>query len=233
MKVILFDLDGTLLPMDQNVFTSTYFKLLTARMAPHGFDPKALIDSIWAGTAAMMKNDGHQSNEDAFWEKFTELNGPDSIRAKPYLEEFYANEFNQAKDFCGYNPLAAETVRMAKAAGKTVVLATNPIFPACATINRIRWTGLSPEDFLFYTSYEDCSYCKPHPQYFADVLDRIGCSPEDCLMVGNDAVEDTAAEKLGIKVFLVTDCLLHHEGLDLSRFPQGGFRELQEYLLKN
>ena len=28
MKAILFDLDGTLLPMDQDLFTKTYFKYL-------------------------------------------------------------------------------------------------------------------------------------------------------------------------------------------------------------
>ena len=39
-KAILFDLDGTLLPMDQTEFTNGYFKLLAAKMAPHGYDPK-------------------------------------------------------------------------------------------------------------------------------------------------------------------------------------------------
>ena len=33
LKMILFDLDGTLLPMDQDVFTESYFKLLCKKMA--------------------------------------------------------------------------------------------------------------------------------------------------------------------------------------------------------
>jgi len=232
MKVILFDLDGTLLPMDQERFTGSYFKMLAARMAPLGYEPKKLVDSIWAGTAAMVKNDGSRTNEQAFWEKFTEIYGPDAIRAHPQLEDFYANEFNRAKEVCGFNPLAAETVRRIRDAGFPVALATNPIFPAIATENRIRWAGLAPEDFLLYTSYENCRYCKPNPLYFADVAEKLGVRPEDCLMVGNDAVEDTAAEQTGMEVFLLTDCLLHHEGLDLSRYPQGGFPELLEYILK-
>ena len=59
MKIttVLFDLDGTLLPMDQDLFTKGYFKLLAAKLAPYGYEPKQLIDAVWAGTAAMLKND--------------------------------------------------------------------------------------------------------------------------------------------------------------------------------
>ncbi len=47
MKIttVLFDLDGTLLPMDQDLFIKAYFKGLAARLAPHGYDPAALINS--------------------------------------------------------------------------------------------------------------------------------------------------------------------------------------------
>lgn len=55
IKAILFDLDGTLLPMDQDEFTKGYFRLLAAKLAPYGYEPKTLIDTIWAGTAAMVK----------------------------------------------------------------------------------------------------------------------------------------------------------------------------------
>jgi len=34
------DLDGTLLPMDNDEFTRGYFRLLTLKLAPHGYDPK-------------------------------------------------------------------------------------------------------------------------------------------------------------------------------------------------
>ena len=49
---------------DKNTLTITsYFKLLAVKLAPHGYEPKQLIDAIWAGTAAMVKNDGAQFNE--------------------------------------------------------------------------------------------------------------------------------------------------------------------------
>ena len=73
IKNVFFDLDGTLLPMDQEAFTKLYFKNLAKRLAPHGYDPEKLISAIWAGTASMIKNDGSQTNEDAFWKTFSAI----------------------------------------------------------------------------------------------------------------------------------------------------------------
>ena len=55
-EAILFDLDGTLLPMDQDIFVKTYFGLLAKRIAPLGYEPEKLIKAIWAGTAAMVNH---------------------------------------------------------------------------------------------------------------------------------------------------------------------------------
>ena len=75
ITTILFDLDGTLLPMDNAAFTKGYFKLLAARLAPLGYEPEKLVDAVWSGTAAMVKNDGSQNNEAAFWKRFQKSMG--------------------------------------------------------------------------------------------------------------------------------------------------------------
>ena len=110
------------------------------------------------------------------------------------------------------------------------VLATNPIFPAVATENRMKWAGLVPEDFEWYTTYENSCHSKPNPQYYLDILTQIGCKPEECVMVGNDVDEDMIAETLGLKVFLLTDCLINKSGQDIAKYPHGGFEELRTYL---
>ena len=56
-KAVLFDLDGTLLPMDQDVFVKAYFKGIAKRLSAHGYEPEKLIEAIWLGTGAMIKND--------------------------------------------------------------------------------------------------------------------------------------------------------------------------------
>ena len=132
---------------------------------------------------------------------------------------------------CGYHPKAAETVRALKEKGFRVALATNPIFPQIATAQRIRWTGLTPEDFELFTTYENSHFCKPNLSYYEEVLERLGVTPQECLMVGNDVSEDMIAEKLGMKVFLLTDCLINKEDKDISVYPSGSFEQLLECLL--
>lgn len=170
ITTILFDLDGTLLPMDQEAFTTGYFKFLAKKLAPYGYEPKSLVDAIWAGTAAMVKNDGSCTNEQAFWKKFAAIYGEEKCQSDQGLfEDFYANEFNAARDICGFNPASVETVHKLKECGYRVALATNPIFPHMATENRIRWAGLVPEDFEIYTTYEASTFCKPNPAYYLEV----------------------------------------------------------------
>ena len=70
MKTVLFDLDGTLLPMDQDEFIKAYFGGLATKLVPFGYEPNKLIQGIWAGTKAMVTNDGAMTNEARFWQTF-------------------------------------------------------------------------------------------------------------------------------------------------------------------
>lgn len=230
ITTVFFDLDGTLLPMDQDAFVKHYFGLLAARLAPLGYEPGELIQTIWAGTAAMVQNDGSRLNEQAFWDTFTAKYGRDSLEHMPVFEDFYKTDFAGAKAACGFHPMAAATVKRLQRAGVGVVLATNPIFPAIATQNRIRWAGLEPEDFALYTTYENSRFCKPNPAYYQSILDALGLKAEECAMVGNDVAEDMVAAKLGMKVFLLTDCLLNKHNEDVSQYPHGSFQELNAFL---
>lgn len=230
-NVILFDLDGTLLPMDQELFTKSYFKKLAVKMAPLGYAPEKLINAIWCGIKEMVKNNGTRMNEEVFWEEFAAIFGEDVIKDKPYFETFYRNEFQQVKGDCGYNPMAAESIRKLKQAGYRVALATNPIFPSIATESRIRWAGLEPEDFEIYTTYENTGSCKPNPQYYLEVAQKLGVVPEQCIMIGNDVTEDMIAKTVGMDVFLLTDCIINKENKDIEVYPHGGFEKMLSYIL--
>lgn len=231
IKYVLFDLDGTLLPMDQEVFIKSYFGRLAAKLAPFGYDPKELISHTWTGAKAMVKNDGKKTNKDVFWEYFTGVYGEErAAKDMPVFDEFYRIDFDSVKEDCGFNPEAAPAVRKIRDMGLKVILATNPIIPGMATEHRIRWTGLEPSDFELYTTYENSSYAKPNLDYYREILDKIGAKAEECLMVGNDVDEDMITETLGMKVFLLTECLINKGGKDISKYPQGGFKELLEYI---
>ena len=230
LKAVLFDLDGTLLPMDQDIFVKAYFKGLAAKLAAHGYESQKLLEVIWKGTGAMIKNDGSKRNEEVFWEVFCGAYGAEAEKERDFIEEFYRVEFQNVKSVCGCNPKAAELRKKLKEAGYRVILATNPLFPPIATESRVRWAGLEPKDFEFITTYDNSRYCKPNLDYYREILKRQGLAAEECMMVGNDVSEDMIARELGMDVFLLTDCLLNRENKDISAYPNGGFEELLAYL---
>lgn len=227
---VLFDLDGTLLPMDQERFTKHYFALLAQKLAAHGYEQERLIRSVWEGSAAMVRNTGEQTNEAVFWAVLRGIYGERIMEDLPVFEQYYHEEFEQVRQSCGFQPLSAEVVRLARQKGCRVVLATNPIFPAVATEARIRWAGLEPEDFDDITTYENSRHCKPNPAYYLEVTSRMQVRPENCLMVGNDVTEDMVAERLGMRTFLVTDCLINRENRDIQMYPNGDFSKLKEWM---
>lgn len=231
VKAVLFDLDGTLLPMDQDEFVKAYFRLLAKKLAPYGYEPDKLVKAVWHGTGAMIQNDGSCTNEVVFWNDFTNIFGEQARSHEPVFAEYYEKDFQQVKNSCGYTPKAAEIVRSLKAAGIRVALATNPVFPAIATESRIRWAGLEPEEFELYTTYENIGFCKPNLDYYREILHRMELDAADCLMVGNDVDEDMVAGKLGMEVFLLTDHLINKSGTDINAFPHGSFDDLRARLL--
>lgn len=231
LKTILFDLDGTLLPMpDQEVFLKAYMKGLAAKVAPYGYEPRKLIDTVLMGTGMVMKNNGEETNEKVFWRAFCGVFGEQALDHLPVFEDFYRNEFQQVSRTCGCDARAAKLIAALKEKGYRLVLATNPLFPAVATNSRIRWAGLNPEDFELVTTYENASFCKPNPQYYAQIAEKLGLDPAQCLMVGNDVGEDMIAEKLGMRTFLLTDCLINRVGGDIERYPHGSFEALERYI---
>lgn len=230
LKAVFFDLDGTLLPMDQDFFIKNYFGSISEYMKSYGYDPQELVKAIWQGTGAMIKNDGTCTNEEAFWGTFVKIYGEACLKDLEHFDRFYVEQFDSLKSVCGFNPKAKEIVDYLKSKEIKVVLATNPIFPSIATEKRIAFAGLEAEDFEFFTSYENIGCSKPNLRYYEEVLSRAGVDPADVLMVGNDVSDDMVAKKLGVKVFLLTDCLINKDGEDISLYPNGNFDALKKYI---
>ena len=232
IKHILFDLDGTLLPMVQDEFVKFYMPLLAKSYMNAGvsLDPKKFIGAVWAGYEAMVKNDGSRTNREAFWSYIEpELPIPTEESEKIALD-FYADEFNQAICTTKPNPVSNQIVKRAKERGFETYLATNPVFPRCATMNRIRWAGLDAEDFKVITTYETCTYCKPNPEYFRGILEEFSLEPSECLMVGNDVAEDLSIRSLGVKTYLVTDTMENKKNLPIDAEYMGTLDELLKFI---
>lgn len=230
LNAILFDLDGTLLPLDQAEFTKRYMEKLGAFFAALGYEPEALCAGVWRATGAMVENDGARPNEAVFWTRFAaETPGdPETLRAQ--FDRFYDTAFKELRAITGFNPALGALVKGLRARGLKTVLASNPLFPMAVQQLRMRWAGLDPADFDLVTAYENSSFCKPNIAYYRAIADKLGLDPETCLMVGNDAREDMAAAALGMRVFLVTDRLHNPEGLDIAAFPHGSWVDCAMYI---
>lgn len=230
LKSILFDLDGTLAPFMQEDFVRSYFKALVARLAPMGYDGEKLVAALWKGVAAMTANDGQSTNRQIFWACFTQEMGIQALALEGILDDFYAREFDVARESLRENVSRGPLIHGLREKGYDVVLATNPIFPAVAVETRLGWVGLRGEDFDYITTYENSRHSKPSLDYYRDILDHLGRRPEECLMVGNNPADDMAAAQLGLQVYLVTDCIENPDGLPVGGYPHGAFRELEASL---
>ena len=234
IKHLLFDLDGTLLPMVQEEFVKFYMPLLAKAYLEAGvrIDPKEFIGAVWKGYEAMVKNDGSQTNREAFWSYIDPCLPVSRKESEALADAFYDGEFNRAVSATQPTELSDAVVKLAKSKGMKVYLATNPVFPRCATMNRIQWAGLDAEDFEVITTYEDNGYSKPNIEYFRQILTKFNLNPEECLMIGNDVEEDLVIRRLGVKTFLVTDTMENKKGLPVETDYQGTMEELYRLVEK-
>ena len=230
MNTVLFDLDGTLLPLNQDDFLDTYYKLLQSRMQNAGYDAKSVMNGLNAGVRAIYENEGMLTNEEVFFDTFSKYVPEDQLKGvTKEFNRFYAKDFDVLKLNTTPTPYAAKTVSMLKKKGYQLVVATNPLFPALPIHKRIEWAGLSLEDFSFVTTYENSSFCKPNLNYYKKILWTIRKKAEDCLMVGNHAVEDLCVAKLGMDIFMLKPCLINPTGVDLSDYKLGDWEAFYEY----
>ena len=229
MNTVLFDLDGTLLPMDIDKFTEAYCGALAKKLVPYGIEPNKMIAALWKGTGAMVQNDGSVTNETKFWEVFEKELGIKKEDYEAVLDDFYLNDFKQLEAIITKTKYAEECVSLLKEKGYRLVVATNPVFPRQATLHRIRFAGLNENDFELYTTYEEAHYCKPNPKYFTELLGRIDAKAEECIMIGNDVQEDGSAVGAGIPCYIITDCLLHREEGEIG-LEHGSFEDFLELI---
>ena len=231
ISTILFDLDGTLLPMNVEGFMSNYFNALCGKCA-HLVDPKELPKMILTSTDCMIRNtDADKTNQEVFMEDFAKKVEPQFQNLLPILEEFYNEEFQNLKFTVQPVEIVQEIVKILKEKGYTLVVATNPLFPRQAILHRIQWSGLQENDFSLVTDYENMHFCKPNLQFYNEILQKINKKSEECIMIGNDVQEDLIVEKIGMKTFLIEDNIINRENEEPSPDYRGSYQDLLDFVM--
>ena len=229
MKNILFDLDGTLLPMDVEEFTQKYFGYIVQTMNNNNRDGKAILKAIGYGVDTIIKNDGTLKNDVLFWNTFEKVCGISREEIESEFTVFYENVFDKISSGI-QSPKMIQSVSILKEKGYKLYLTTNPLFPRIATEKRVKWAGLNIEDFELITTFENSSFCKPNINYYKEVLESQNLDVNECMMVGNDVKEDGVVETLGIPVYLVNDYLLNKYNLDINTKWLGSSEDFLEFV---
>jgi HAD superfamily hydrolase (TIGR01549 family) len=168
-----------------------------------------MLPELLAGTQAMLQNlDPTQTLEQVFDQRFYTALGIEKEAAQPLIESFYAEVFPSLRELVAPREGAADLVKHALEAKLEIVIATNPLFPRTAILQRLDWGNLAPEQHPYdlITSYEHFHFAKPHREYFAEVLARLGRNPHQALMIGDDLSNDIdPCLDLGIAVYHLSE----------------------------
>ncbi len=209
IKTVLFDLDGTLLPIDMKKFLSIYFEEMGMHFSEH-IDPELLTQYVWKATSDLVNNRDKRTNAEVFWDSFKQLTGNHPELVEEKFTPFYDGSYKKTKVATSPSITMQKAVAHLLEKGIKVIVATNPLFPESAVHDRIRWAGLNPEDFSYISSLEKNCHCKPNTAFYEEIVDHQDLNPSECMMVGNDAKEDMVARELGMTTYLVTDHLINH-----------------------
>jgi FMN phosphatase YigB (HAD superfamily) len=227
----LFDLDGTVLPMDFDLFMKLYFYNI-GEYFKEVIEPKELVKNILECTEKMVRTNNGKKNEEIFMEHFDSLLQGSVEEYKPMFYDFYNTNFNKVKASTHESKYMRKSIDLLKEKGYRVVLATNPLFPMIANHHRIRWAGFEPSEFEYISSFENNSYCKPHLEYYKEVLENINQDAENCYMVGNDVFDDLSSGKLGIETYLVTNHLLNKHNQEVVADHIGTYYDFYKFVQK-
>ncbi len=228
---LLFDLDDTLLFTNLNEFVQAYFRALTKHMASYGV-PIAFANILMKSTRKMLENDDPAVTlAEVFYADFfpalksilpekmqgtaeIDTSNPDHP-VRIAIERFYKDEFPSLQAVTRPNLSVEGLIQEGQKRGYRIAIATNPLFPRIATMQRLAWAGLPQETYLFeiVSTYEDFHFTKPRPAYYAEVLAQMGWPDGPVIMIGNELKDDMeGAQRLGLCTYWATP-----DGKSLSR----------------
>ncbi len=229
LDTILFDLDGTLLPMDMDEFIRIYFGEI-GKALQDLMEPDKIISYVWEGTKAMLSSKDIKTNKQVFMETFGQLVDGDLAVYEQRFDEFYDDGFLNIREYVEPHPGVKDFIAALKKKGYNLVIATNPLFPRKAILHRIEWAELNPEDFNYISCYEDNTYTKPQVEFYQEVINKVNRNPDQCMMVGNDVQEDLVASKLGIQTYLITDHMLNRNAIQIESDYQGNYEDFAKFV---
>lgn len=202
LTTLLFDLDGTLVNLQRRGLELRFMLRAFRRFSP-AIPPWRFRRAFWQAANRLQVHGTDRTNYQVFLETLGTYARVDLAALDRLVREFLTHDFGHFSDRFAPIPGARETLELARRLDYRVVLATNPVWPLDAVQTRLRAGGLANFSFDFISHSEVMTCCKPDPRYYRELLDRLGVSGEECLMIGNDPRKDLPAKDANIRTFLI------------------------------
>lgn len=197
IKAVLLDMDNTLLHNPDARFAGAFRRLFDDFFLGE-FAIEGSIDALRAGFANIGRDLVNcPSNAQALVDclaHWLPLGYDDAAQA---LRRFYAEVYGELQPLVSPVDGAAALVEDLLEQGLLLAVATNPLYPESAILQRLEWAGLGGlvGEFAIVTHSENMHFAKPQPEYIAEVVARVGIEPDEALMVGDSAVNDRQAAR--------------------------------------
>lgn len=207
-KAVLFDLDCTLYeggakPGFGEKFDAAMQKERSKIKDPHFIEKMNRYFDVWGRVEAEYSKDENEYNGD-LWDLRNEILARE---LNITIEEAKELSHKVWYDFIGsiyrriqrLSPKTLPLLHSLKKSGYKVGLITE-----MRSGFKLKALGLEDFDFDAIVEAEKLGVSKPHSKAFLEALRKLGCRPEEALLVGDDARKDiVGANKLGITSVLI------------------------------
>ena len=213
LKAVVFDMDDTLLSINLNAFIGV-FALDEANLLAQAARKSAVSMFTSMGGAMLELNNGERAKGDMRTNRQFFADELERRSGVPLLEpavldmiEFYEREILPKKNdrLISARPRegAHEAVEAVLDRGLRIALLTNPSFSRTCIECRMGWGDMLDMPFELVTTWENSTRCKPCAGYYLEALEKLGLSPEETLMVGNDPKRDFPSPAIGLQTAYV------------------------------
>ncbi len=202
VTTVLWDLDGTLVGFHERTF-GVLMPMVAAAAFADLVPPWRFLKTLKEILPQVRANAGEHTNHELLVHLIAERLDCDREAVDARLRRLAGWGFPLLRRCFYPQPEAATLVGALAARGMRQIVATNPLWPLDTVLARLAWGRIDTARFAFIASGESMSRSKPQVDYFRGLLDLLGLRPQECVMVGNDARNDSPASALGIPVYLL------------------------------
>lgn len=180
MKLVVFDLDGTLINSLEDLADSANWMLLQ-----HGY-PTHPVDAY-----RYFVGDGMRK----LIERILPLEERNDVRIEQCKAEFVAYYTIHMEDKTVVYPGMIELLKELKDRGLKIAVATNKVHVAVAPLMAKYFPGIRFDSMI---GQREGIPVKPHPQIMYDILKETDCQPSETLHVGDTATDMQLAHSAGV-----------------------------------